>query len=331
MSSCLYDIVTLRGVCDTASADALYINDLPGVELRDFSALTTAEDATVADLWNKVQRRAIGSFVDRITNKIRAEHKMQLGRVSSRISTGEWHQPFESLSGESKYKGVLVFLNSDFMQIRLHEARLYVGNAPVNSSIKVWDAETGEELDSIAFTVDSNGFATISVNKAYSAKCVFIAYDASEVTSRKVSFNGLSYYESNCSNQGGMYNYSRRAEINKTQEPIEYNLTSGDGDGLILSYSIECSLDAWICENKTALARPLLYLLGEEFFTEVAASDSIDRTTLMPSGQLAELINYCKINYEKSFNSFIKGAAGSLKDAYCFECKAKFKRKTITL
>ena len=60
--NCLSNYIGLRGCGTSTSLSGLYINDLPGISLKQIVSLTNEEEATYLDMWNMIQRRAESRF-----------------------------------------------------------------------------------------------------------------------------------------------------------------------------------------------------------------------------------------------------------------------------
>lgn len=318
--TCLYDIITVRGIC-TPGSNSLFINDLPGVSSQKFELLTSSDDSTAVDLWQKIQREAVNSFYHKVRGGL--ANKFQLKTLQGKTNASSWTQPFIEQAAEDKLRGTIIDLRgSDYLEATIHSIGYYSQGAIVSPAFYVIDLETGVTIDTLtANEVTAAGFYTLTVNKSYPGKRLFICYDASIILSREAEYLPLSYYM-DCNS---CYSCASCAEVDKNITPIYDNLQTNCRGGMLLSYSVGCSLDQWLCENQDNLATPLLYHVAKRFFLEVLASDRINRATLMPTEEYDKLVAYCEEEAAESLSSFIDGVV--IEDTLCFVCKAKARKK----
>ena len=60
--TCLTDYIGLRGCSSSIPPSGLYVNDLPGISLKQIVSLSNEEEKTYLELWDMIQRRAQNRF-----------------------------------------------------------------------------------------------------------------------------------------------------------------------------------------------------------------------------------------------------------------------------
>lgn len=327
--SCFWDAVNFRGVCEAADNTVVYINDIPSIDNALLRHLIDDEKINPEKVWETVKRRGINTFYNRILSEMRK--KFVPKPIIREVITGQWEQPFEELALENKLVGIKVDLRgSDNLELALRTVEMYCGNAPVSDSIYIYDLETGVLLDSIAYSFDGNGFQVVSLNKSYTGKRLFVCYDASVLQSRETDPASYRYYQGlfpmtySLSHQhcdGCDYlTLGNYAEIDTGLSVIESNLDGGQAKGMILKYSVNCSLRGWVCNNREVFAPMLMYHLANELFIEAVGSLNINPGTFSNSDEWDNIAMYVNTEFNRLFMPFLDGV--QIDDPFCVECNA---------
>lgn len=325
---CLYDTIGLAAICDTENQCSRYLNDLPGIESGSFEDLTSEARSTYVEILNKVKRRTIRGFyadvVDAFSGKFVPDY------LVSNVLTGEWEQPFSTLSLAAELQGTAIInTRSRYLESHIQSAEIYVANAPVSDFVYVYDLDRGTLLDSFPLVAASNGFVTVEINTRYTASRLFVCYDANVVQSRETTYYNAAYYDHICKPCGCTFTYGTPGFIAAGEEVIHYNFSTRSNPGIILKYSVGCGLETFICEQQERLGDALLYKMGIEFFIEVIASPRVNVTTLIEKEKLDSLMGYCQANYEKSLKGFASGT--TINDPLCMVCKQKVQKAIVKL
>lgn len=318
VTDCLWDAVTFRGVCDTPVNSTMYINDIPAIDNLLLSHLLTNEAINALEVWNKVKRRGIPSFYNKVVAAMADKFVPYV--VVDNVVNGEWIQPFENIATANKFRGVRIDLRaSENYELNIRTASFY-SQGVASGNITIYDLETGSTLDTIAYNFTAAGFQTVNINKSYTGDRFFVAYDAASILSRKVTPKSTAYWDNlACVCRCPITATCR--EIDKTAQVIDYNLTGSSDCGMILKYNIGCSLAPWICQMREQLCGLLVYHLAAEMFLEVAASKNIIPTVLANSEQYDSLVLYVNTQFDNLFKSFFKGV--KINDPLCVKCEAQ--------
>jgi hypothetical protein len=102
-------------------------------------------------------------------------------------------------------------------------------------------------------------------------------------------------------------------------------------------YSLNCSLDNFVCSIKNRLQFPLLYLVAAHIMREIVYSKNQNSTVLIYNGESRELLEYYQKEYEMAmfgaFNDEGRKIKRGLLDQIalpndvCFKCKPAVKRR----
>ena len=280
MISCLEDYIGLLNA--TTAKSGVYINRLPGIDSDQLNDIRDGETYDLEDAWNDIQNRAIDQFEQRLQTwaaKFYDNYSYIENTVSSQYTVNT------PVPQGTNYIGWLFNGFGSYhknMKLIIPSVNLYTTNA-VNGTISIFNAVTGDVLDTITYDAVAGQINNITINKEYQLHKytkIFIAYDDSQVQTIKSS--GFGPYNS--------LNFTQQ-KIPKTSTVIKDNMNGvgSQGQGLIVNYNVQCSLDNFVCQRLTLFQSPFLYLLGYEFCQERLFSDRINRYTLLDRPRATEL------------------------------------------
>lgn len=328
MLSCLD---TWIGQSDDSTSDSgVYINDLPGLELKRFVNLLNEDDTTIDLIWAKIKANALRRFYTDVNAGLAKRYRIKT--VSKSIDLGRVIDTSQTTASGTNYQGIVYELNqsgalytpSNLKMISVQSVKIYLSSA-VNTTVKVFDLDTMEQLYTSSVT-GVQGWNTVNVNTQFDAYRVFICYDATTVTAVKLDVSGLS----ECYNCQGVL----KGASSTIADP--YTVTKGGNSfGLSVVLSENCSFNKLICNNKVNFTSSLLYCLGIAFIDEVMGSSSLNRTTLSDREQLKELKNDFMLKYtggETGTDRLMMSVPSELKQAIeginlmeddsCLECNS---------
>jgi hypothetical protein len=331
--NCLDNLIGIHRSCNEETpSSGLYIQDLSGITLSVANAGIGNETIS-----------GIKLIEDKITfsqNAILAALRMQLAnkiRVNSIINNdtvGFYKENLTVVNLEAdKLKGIVVKANQyPYLEFYLSTVYLKLASA-VTTNVYVYDLMTNTLLDTIEVTTVARTPVAVTVNKAYQTKKqklqLFICVDSSVANTYETNMG-----TQNCSNcaSGG---YSNRyisfssGQIGTADQKIDSNITSNTGtNGLSINYSLNCSLEPFLCNMGNQIAWSLLHKVGAEIMDELIASRrlnsivTIDKTT---NEALRERYNN---EYMASMSALLANI--QLPNDICFNCNSKI-RKTVAI
>lgn len=337
---CLKNYIGIRGTGNPVyenPGSGFYVNSLPGMMLNNIQKLTKTSDSEDFDqLWDDIQIRAIAAIESQF---IAASNKYILHNLVKGVFELDYYRtPYQSIAATSNLRGKIITLqNSRFMALTLQKVRLY--NAledAVDTTLYVYDVYDGKILYQKGITVNP-GHNDIEISNTFLERHdrnkLFICYDATNLDT--IATVNSTYYGDYTASSAVPYFYStffnyQSAEIPIGQTINESNLvTSSDGFGLSLEFTMGCSVKAFICSIKDQIKTPLWYQYGLEIISEKLNTTRINPYTAMNNKQAEGLFNlYSKMSSD-SFSSVVENIV--FPSDPCFECNGSSKYSYIKL
>jgi hypothetical protein len=321
--NCLSNYIGLRGCGNTTSLSGLYINDLPGISLKQIVSLTNEEEATYLDMWNMIQRRSESRFSLDVREAMTKHYKLNSlmqGINLGNIIDGTIPAPAEKIGftleliESSDYE----YVPSPFASIHIQQLNFYA-NGNANSQVfSINDISTGASLWSKSVNL-VNGWNTIEVNQTFHnnynvnswriGAFYLVTGDLGNPVSMDVP---LEHSIPNCCDIRirGAYSDDGFSDPTLTYTSNTY--------GLSAIFSVVCNWDALVCQNKSIFSRAYWYLLGIEMLTEQLYSSKINQYTTTNLQRAKELREEYQVEYMKSLEQISGGF--KLSCDCCIEC-----------
>jgi hypothetical protein len=310
MNYCLQDYIGVKA-CSIATVpeSGIYINNLPGIELQNIEQLANDEQINFVGVWNEVQARALRRFRNDAIAMF--AERYQLRQIQQTVNLQKNIDKTSVTPAAAQWRGFTIELNyendtvvrSAMQDIYLQHINLYLPLA-INTTVKLFDLDLGDEIYTTAVT-GAIGWNNIKVNQSFDARRVFVCYDATLVNSVKQDIS--EFYLDNFNHCDGYYytswqigTTSRLRGAKSTGLPSTVtSVTGGDNTyGLSAIWSVHCSYDSVICNNKEHFAQALLYCLGSELMTERIYSSRINRWTTVDKNKAIELRKFFEARYK---------------------------------
>ena len=316
MISCLENYIGLFEV--TTPNSGRYVNELAGIDTTKFGLVRKEEEATVLSAWNKVESRAIRRFEKSLMTWAMKYYK-HYSYINNAV-TGYYDQNNTATTG-ANYTGWFFDSSGYYKNLKLviPWIDLYSTGA-VSSTIKIFNAVTGDEIDSITHSFVA-GINRVTIRKEYPVwkyPKLFIAYDESEVSTIKADDMGWG---------SGISVVAKT--VSKSASIVSANLSGVSGQGLVVAFNMECSLDNYICQRLSLFEEAYLYALGIEFCQEVIFSDRISSYTLLDRDDAKELRTQLTEDYDSILKGILTGLKIDYKSDCCFECEREVNYKLI--
>jgi len=296
MLTCLNNWIGVKGCTDPLPLSGFYINDLPGVDLRSIDQIANDEQVDFQGVFDEIQKRAVQRFDTDIRGKF--AERWQIKTLTQSIQPVQDVDTATTFAPAAEYRGILKEFNnvdanvvySNLLVHSIQTVQIYSQNTQAGVDVKVFDADLGTELFTTTATLTADTWVTVQVNQSFTAKRIFICYDATLITSYSLNYNLLEDTFCNCS--------SRIKGATSAISPI--SLTTGEESyGLTAEMASKCSYEGLVCNNKECFTQALLYLLGMELMTERIYSDRLNRWTTTDLKSAKEL--------RKEFHAKYKG------------------------
>lgn len=321
---CLKNFIGVRGGGGADPESRLYINDLPGITLAELSALNNSDQTNWQALWASVQTRAAKVFTTQFTNYMNAKYKLK--KTTEQYFTSnvpDMTTTYAPVSGQLRGLFMDCYIyKSAFHYIPIDVVNVYFPNA--NSfTLNIYEVENGntltaEPLWSSGAIVGTVGWNRVFVGKKfYNNRTIFIAYDATEITSQSIPLNGVDL---------NPLMLNLRAFFNhvfiggKTYQDGQFLDQAEEAFGISTTLGLKCDYDNLVCNNRFDLALAFWYLLGAELMTERLYSDRINRYTTVDIDMARELNRAFREAFANEMQTYVSSI--DLKTDWCIECDA---------
>lgn len=332
--ACLDGLVKILPNCgdDSRESGVLYLNDI-GISLQD---ATDGNDQFQTG--QQLVDNKISFATNIITNHVRTNYngKLQRNTVKSQGVAGFFRENrVEQANTANQLGGIYIkIVKYPFLEFYLHQVRLFTKDAE-NIELKVYDVLTGQELYTSSETTNASNYTDITINQAFKTNKqtleLFIAYNKLNVTTYQTTTS-----KRGCSSCTGYaydgYMYTYGGVLDASDSVTTANIKkSSDTSGMSITYSLNCSLDNFVCSIRNELQFPLLYLVGSELMKEIIRSKRENSTTLIHQADAREM----QAEFENTYNMAMFGAFNdsgnkvkegvleqiSLPNDICFKCR----------
>jgi hypothetical protein len=330
--NCLDNVIGIDKKCTpTTPSSGLYIQDLPGITLKVANAAANEETISGIRLIEDKISFAQNALLSHL--RMHFANKLNVKSIIENDTIGFYQRDLTSVALEAgKYKGIKARLDHPNLEFFIGKIFLQLSQA-VTTDILIIDLMTGETLDTLPITTVANVPTSITVNKSYSSnrqrKSLFIGID-SEVSN---TFKTIVSSNSNCSSCGET-GYSNKyisfngAKVSTGSQKIELNVESNSGtNGLSLEYSLNCSVESFLCGMANQLAWPLLHKVGAELMTELIYSKRLNSIVVLDKTDHKELLAKFEAEYIASMTALIDNI--KLPNDICFSCNSKVRKTTM--
>lgn len=311
MISCLQNYIGAVGIQDEPTSGR-YVNDLAGITTERIDESYESNDTyEPVDAWQSIERVAIKRFEQRILSWAK-KFFLNYSYISSTI-TGQYRKK-EAVTKSNEYKGVLFdydFQGNKSLSIHVQFANLYSLGIVNSTEIRAYNAATGEliQTKSVDLSTGDNRIYLGWEFPIWKYTQVFICYDANAVDTIKQTS-----YEF-----GGRTSLGFK-KVSKSSDVLRANLdSSGNDNGLLLQYNIDCSIDNFVCQRLQLFEEAYMYCLASEVINQSLHSENINRYTLLDF----ESASQKRIEYEEEFNRMIQDNLNGMtmeSDGLCFVC-----------
>lgn len=279
ITDCLRDYIGLRGCSSSEPESDLYITDQPGISLISLDKVADSEKQTYKAVWEAVQTRAI----NRINSDVISEFakKYHLRRLTESIKIREFADVANVTAAANEYRGIPIELAlqdnlnygaSGLQVIHAQIIRFYSPIALNGATVLVIDQDTFQTLET--FTVNLVvGWNTIAQNKYYFSYHIFIGIDSTAINSVELLIPDdccceCDQYGCGAKIQGGVY------------DSASQTLTTGTNTfGMAGTYSVQCSFETIICNNKSLFKNALFNCLAYELMRERIYTERMNKFT----------------------------------------------------
>ena len=339
---CLLDYIGIKN-CGFATSDSgMYLQDLPGMDFAQLNDIANADQSSYVGTWADIQRRAIRRFRNDVIGRISGfDSKYKLRQIAQTVNLGNTIDATSLTVASNTRRGHTIELNekdaqcvcSNMQLIYVQSVRFYSTIAGA-STLYVTDIDLHTDIYLKAFTAVI-GWNTIVVETEFEVSRIAInvssvAQDMVEMDLSKMflgdlytnasqvcaecsgGFNGsYLWFDWGCSCTAICQGYEIR-NGDTTDASEVYGLNSY---GISTTYSIKCTYNNVVCNNKQHFAQAFLYVLGIETLTERIYSSRINKWTTVDLQKAMELRTEFEFEYRggvKSDKSMCEGLLNTI-------------------
>lgn len=323
---CFKDLVGVKGFCTeelSVSTSNLWLNNLtgwPGLAILDASI--NEDTQTGFDLLKSCLETAQNEIVVHFRNHLESTYKLksivQNGTAGVYADRKKIMPPITG-----SFKGIKVEIkNRPYFKFSLSGISLNVEySGSVN--IVVYDLITGNLLDTLPITAASGQTVRIQPNKEYSNNgqplMLFIGYE-NQVSSLKTAIKS-----SCCGQSQPGESFFSSASISITDQKIRENIKHApDTGGLSLSYSIDCTIEPFICNSARKFDWALVHKWGANVMAEALKSRRLHPLINLDKADNKALYDDYQSEYTRSMNALLTNLA--VPDDWCFKCNPSVRK-----
>lgn len=334
--NCLIDHIGLKGCGQDDAPSGYYINDLLSDALQQTSKLTTSEKATFTEIWEDIQKRAVRRFGVDVTNFL--SKKYRLKRVAQSINLGtKINTTTDQTAPANDNRGLIIDLNpndtcgeSSMQVIHIQYLSIYVKVASgVPMSVRIIDADTLETLQTITITAVV-GWNKLAEELNFNATRIGIVYIGDTITSPAFELPeacSCCAYELGCDTIcHGCCDASIKGVITDNEGVSTYGTNTYGISGI---FSVNCSYEGFVCDNKNLFTYPLWQLLGYMLMDERIYSSRLNQFTLVNIDGAKERRDKFLDEYNRSMLDVLDGL--DLCGDCCLECNEQITNQEVHL
>lgn len=308
---CFTDFILVRGACGTATpSSGLFLNDLPGITLRNLANVANEEQVTGIGLANN----AIALGID-LTKKEIMERMLDIVRFNSVYSSKRiGNLNYDLFAGPTAgFNGITSELDCDCKLLRQCVSRIDIllNTTLTDAVLRIVDGPT---TTNFTFSTVAGGITTIYPNYEAVNETIEISYDTSAVSYSSSGFSGQCF----CNTCNTSCNQCI-CDCN-----IIVRSTAATTFGLRPNINVICSADAFFCDIMKFMGRPAWYRSGILFIDELLMTSRLNEFTLYDIDRAQAIQEKWMEEYEACITDLVNRLPKYFDqvDACCVECNS---------
>ncbi len=323
---CLYNYIGIKS-CNFAPSDSgIYLQDLPGMDFEQMDAIANADQSSYAGVWEDVQKRAIRRFRNDVIGRISGfDSKYKLRQVAQTVDLGNVVDVNAITTAAPKRRGHTIELNekgamcvcSNLQLIYIQSVRFYC-TAAGSQTLYITDIDLHVDIFSKPFTAVV-GWNTILVEQEFEVSRLSVNFNATALDMVKLDlsqmflgdvytspgdvcaectggYNGMyAWFDWGCSCTAICQGY--QIDTNDTIGSTEVYGENQNAFGISTVYSVKCTYNNVVCNNKKHFAQAFLNVLGIELLTERIYTSRINTWTTVDAKKARDLRTELEIEY----------------------------------
>lgn len=330
---CYDNLIGIHNQCTpVVPSSGFYIQDLPGINLKVANAAIDGETKSGLTLIQEKMTFAQNVIVAHI--KTQASSKLRATSILSNETVGYYKDNLVSVATESgKLKGIKIKANQ-FPYLEFFISKLYLKlSAAVTTNIYVYDLMNDTLLDTIPITTVAKTPTVVLLNKGYLTNKqrlhLFIGIDSDVASTYETNLMPSGCHSCNGGVYSNRYVSFSGASIGSAAQKIETNISSNSGtNGLSIEYSLNCSIEPFVCNMGNQIAWALLHKTGAEIMKELIVSRRLNSIVNIDKGTNESLRDEYEAEYMASMSALLDNM--KFPTDICFSCNSRI-RKTVAI
>lgn len=328
--SCFDNLIGIRGKCDPdAPSSGLYVQDLVGITIANADASINEERQSGFQLIHDKINFSIEAIKHEIYNQL--SPYWRANSLIDQDTVGYYKDNLPSLAAEAGYyRGASIKMDGKYVSVFISTVRLQMAVAGT-ASFKIYDLITGLEVHTFDIvTTSNNEIGEAVVNKVFTSTGgrlrLFIGYP-----STIASFTNSLSSKWGCYGCGDWGKYScttsprpafSGAKIGTASSKVQSSLTSSNsGNGISVTYSVQCDMAQYLCTMANLLAWPILHKTALEILRETQYSKRLNSVVTLYGKDTAELVAYYEAEYKNSLSNIFNNMR--IPHDSCFTCRER--------
>ncbi len=332
--NCFDNIIGIHNLCTPVTpTSGFYIQDLRGINLSVANAATDNETMSGVKLIQEKITFSQNAILAHLRTHL--ADKLQINSIIQNDTVGYYRDNLTSIPLEvGKLKGIKVRCDQ-YPYLEFSPTKIYLKLAQsITTNIFVYDLTTDTLLDTIEITTVANVPTAVLVNKSYFTNKqrlhLFIGIDAGVSNTFETNTTRMSScYSCNGGVYSNRYISFQGAMIDSSAQKLDINTVGNNGtNGLSIEYSLNCSLEPFLCNMGNQIAWSLLHKVGSELMKELTASRRLNSIINIDKGT-NELLQK---EYEEEYMASMSALLNNMKvpNDICFNCNSKI-RKAVAI
>lgn len=267
--NCFDNLIAIKSTCNGVSGSSgLYIEDT-GITTDECGSYINSEYSNGAEFIKDKIRFAADLVRKTIANHFDSEVISK--NLLNASLLGHYQDSLQMKPGEvNTLGGIALTLNNQesYFNVFVNAISIQV-DVTQDIPVFVYDLISGLLLDTITISAVANQVVTKYVNKTYSSPkrkldLIFV-YDTEGINSNNTLLSNTGCNTCNGFKYSNYYISSQAVYLNESSTKIRSSLTTTTHTfGLSINYSIQCSIENWLCEIANLMALPILYKTAYE-------------------------------------------------------------------
>lgn len=303
---CLEGYIGIKGCNSPEPLSGLYVNELPGINLKSVVDIADEDQKTYLGVWADVEKRTLRKFSTILTAFFKTRYKLKL--LFDRVRIGETLDVSAPIPSANDLRGLQIEINgnstyprvSPLVTVCFNNMQYY--STDIKTGAKFYIRNNGVQLKEYTRNLVV-GWNSLDFEYCIPASEIIgvmdLVVDANTITETVDTTIGEP------TSSGGCCSCCISTCCSGDIKGIVFdNATSvttyenNNGHGFRGFISMECKYDGLVCANKDLFASALWYMLGEEMMIERIYSDTINKYTTVGKGDAKELRDYYKLQVD---------------------------------